>query len=581
MGHLNRYPGEYDPRDPMKTMINNLAVTIDYLNSEFDRIDASIFDVDRTYRINLLKDSSTAITVGDRRKDKKVDVDYIIQRGPDTIEDGRITFLNLDPSVTMRKTDVEGNAGYTIEPRITIAKFLGDPSIIGGGGAKWANNLIFASNNKMYGIPGSDNRIIEFDPTNDSVTFYDIDSSATTGKWTVPTDGDVGVPGNNGKIYGMAFNDDRVIEFDPETNEVNYYGDQSEIGRAVNNKWLKSVLIGNKIFGIPGKDGRIIEFNTDTKEVKLTDDILGSAAAKYNNATVAPNGNIYCIPATANQILEIIPTTSQINLLGDPSVINVYNGENNLKWSSLGVVKYENYIINAPYVDRRLIVLNTLNGSINFYETADTSVYFGWDAGVVADNDKIYYFPYRAGSILEFNPADNSINLHTHEELLPSSTNAPWRPPIKAANGKLYGVPSLDTRVIVFNPADGSINFIQPVDGSFGYPTTSKFAPGILATNGKIYAATYEDPEKRIIEIDPETDTVKVITTYPLSDPGSQLLFFIGNESPDKRIYFVGGESEYILEIDTERRDLDIVFKDTSTNNLDSSLWYTITDIKI
>ena len=80
------------------TLENYLALTTTDIINETERInekiDASLAAISGTSKATLTNDASTYITVGDRREDLKITVDYLTQRGS-VIEDGTVTLLPI------------------------------------------------------------------------------------------------------------------------------------------------------------------------------------------------------------------------------------------------------------------------------------------------------------------------------------------------------------------------------------------------------------------------------------------------------------------------------------------------------
>jgi len=108
-----------------------------------------------------------------------------------------------------------------------------------------------------------------------------------------------------------------------------------------------------------------------------------SGVNKYAGGVLAPNGKIYCIPADAEQVLEIDPSNNTTNLFGNIIGVNKYAG------------------------------------------------------GVLASNGKIYCIPAGAGAeqVLEIDPSNNTTNLFGN-----ISGSAKYTGGVLAPNGKIYGI---------------------------------------------------------------------------------------------------------------------------------------------
>ena len=92
-----------------------------------------------------------------------------------------------------------------------------------------------------------------------------------------------------------------------------------------------------------------------------------------NSFTLGVNGTEEDLPrnllkprvnSTNNQILEIDPSDSSVNFLGDPSVITLDAN----KWYS-DPIYHNGKIYQIPASETRVIEVNPEDGSINFYDT--------------------------------------------------------------------------------------------------------------------------------------------------------------------------------------------------------------------
>ena len=104
---------------------------------------------------------------------------------------------------------------------------------------------------------------------------------------------------SNGKIYGIPSTQTQILEFDPNTHEINLFG---EFGR--DGKWHDGVLQSNgKIYGISFNQNQVLEFNPNTHQINLFGDLIGRQ--KWYGGALQPNGKIYAMPLDQPNILEI------------------------------------------------------------------------------------------------------------------------------------------------------------------------------------------------------------------------------------------------------------------------------------
>lgn len=171
--------------------------------------------------------------------------------------------------------------------------FTGDNKFYGG----------VIKNNKIYSIPYSYTKVLEFDIETKILTTFGNLSGLI--KWTG------GVLHPNGKIYGTPFNSPSILEINPEERTTRLIG--SFTGTE---KWIGAVLgPNNKIYFIPNSHTQILEFNPETEETILFGSLPGTN--KWQCGVLAPNGRIYGIPKNSTGVLEIDPITHETQIIGD------------------------------------------------------------------------------------------------------------------------------------------------------------------------------------------------------------------------------------------------------------------------
>jgi hypothetical protein len=148
-----------------------------------------------------------------------------------------------------------------IDTSINDVSYVNIPIIPNENGT--SNNLyygaVLANNKKIYTIPLANRNILEFDPSDNTFNFIQLPLSPLVQFNPVILNWVNGILGRNGNIYGIPFSGNVVLEFNPETKEVNYL------------KLPSKITVGTKYFG----------------------GIMG------------PDNNIYCVPRNQNNILEI------------------------------------------------------------------------------------------------------------------------------------------------------------------------------------------------------------------------------------------------------------------------------------
>jgi hypothetical protein len=279
----------------------------------------------------------------------------------------------------------------------------------------------------------------------------------------------------NGKIYGVPHDAEDILVIDPATDTATRTDFGTALGAATE-KWSGGAL---------GRDGKIYCAPQEADEVLIIDPIAGTATltdfdidlsstpqgdgrtTKWQGAIAAPDGKIYCIPFSANDILIIDPLTQTVTR------------------STLGAT----------------IPLNTSGGV------------FRWFGGVLAPNGKIYCMPRNSGMVLVIDPLNNSATTTNFGLTLSDSTK--WIGGVLGANGKVYGVPRTATDVLVI---DTSNDTATRTDFGLDLSAANKYQGGVLAPNGKIYCVPRAATD--MLVIDPATETATT-TNFSIDMSGS------------------------------------------------------------
>ena len=542
---------------------SNLSQMTDQINAQFDNIDSSLTDINASNEETLVSDASTFITVGDRREDLKIIIDYISRRD-DIIEDGILTLINNDASISLRE-DSNGDDGFEFSARY---KYF-DSFYVGAGSLKYNYNSIVLSN-KVYGIPTNATQVLEFNPIDGSVNLIGDPSVIGTGasKWQYP------IIANNGKIYGIPKNDSRVLEINTETSTISFLGDPSVIGTGTA-KWTAGILADNgKIYCVPQNDSRVLVINPETSTVDfIADPSIGAATAKWNSSYKANNGKIYGIPYKDNRVIEVDPANESVIFLSDSSI--EITGTHIWREGILSTVNGKIYAL--PYKDNRILEIDSENGLINLIGNP-TITGSGIKWGVMhneASNGKIYCLPIYENRIIELDPADGSINFFTGDpSYMAITTKSKWWFNILASNGKIYGnprqAPPVIQSIIEFDPGDGSINFY----GNFDSYNENILWEEFTESNNKIFGA----PGNFDYSLELDLNSKEITLDY-INPPGVTT-YHKNLELVNGKLYSIPDGAENLLEIDPYRNDIQLIAQDVSTNVNDASLNYTTNKIK-
>jgi hypothetical protein len=113
-----------------------------------------------------------------------------------------------------------------------------------------------------------------------------------------------GVLTNTGKIIGIPYGAETVLEIDPAARTTTTFG---IVSSTVKRKWVDGVLARNGlIYAIPYDADVILEIDSETRALMLFGRV-GGDPCKWYGGVLGPNDKIYTIPYSSPYVLEIDP----------------------------------------------------------------------------------------------------------------------------------------------------------------------------------------------------------------------------------------------------------------------------------
>ena len=209
---------------------------------------------------------------------------------------------------------------------------------------------------------------------------------------------------------------------------------------------------------------------------------FGTAGWNWGTIMASPNGNMYCIPYYATQILRVEPFNKSYALFGSS-----YSGNN--KWHGAALTNDGTIYCNPR--DMTYVLKIADDESVSTFGSFTGG---GRSAACsLAPNGKIYAPPWLHTAISVVDTSDDSVASITG---LPTSSNGKWSSAVLAPNGYIYCAPRFAANILKIDPSDNSYTTI----GTWS-TTADKYNIGKLANNGKIYFSG------------PNTTTILVIDT--------------------------------------------------------------------
>ena len=322
----------------------------------------------------------------------------------------------------------------TNTPVTLLSTIVSSSNGIGGGGK--SSGAVLAPNGKIYMGAQNPDKIIEFDPATNTMQFVGPSFGGSSAKYFA------GCLAPNGKIYFAGGRFASYVQFDPDTYTAVTTGVTGITASPFNSFWGAIVTAPNGfVYMIPRRANQIVKINPVDNTYTLVGNVLGDS--KYRGAVVGADGKIYCVPRAATQILIIDPTDDSLSFLGD--------------FSSLGGDKWEGASLAS-------------NGKIYCMPSGGMPAIGGlYTVLVINTNNQTTYFIYSQRTMAQCTTGpDGNIygsslwnNPGYYFQLNTTSDTFTWSSP---QSGLLFQVSHIGAVV----GADGAI-YLVPYDSSFFY----------------------------------------------------------------------------------------------------------------
>ena len=458
-------------------------------------------------------------------------------RGIVCAKNGKLYTIPTDYSV------IRNNRVFEFDPQNNSHSFFTDsPS------GNWYGGVL-APNGNIYGIPFFSSSILEINPTA---------GTATTSTILNTNSGYVGgVLGPNGKIYCIPFSATTVLEIDPNAGTTSTFGTLS-----AGTKWANGVLANNgKIYGIPYLASSVLEIDPITRTVSTfgeSSDIWSSTDPGWSSAALGGDGKIYAFPSPSggvftDYILKIDPDTKTLSLVYNTPSASYIGAVADINGKIYGIPGDSSSVIaigvsaankspqwvTKPYeVSPRCGFVTTL-GNVGIATT--TNQYFSGCLGV---DGKIYAIPFDSNYVLKIDPNKETISEESYIPDFPGYSGPAFNSSIALKDGRICGIPYYGDKVIFYNPKTQQYTESNTVNGLW--------TSGSLAADGKIYCPGTRT--RRTLVIDPVAGTASTSVFSPIGtadDPFAAPTNWAGGVlAPNGKIYGVPFGATNVLEID-------------------------------
>jgi len=309
-----------------------------------------------------------------------------------------------------------------------------------GGGEKWSG-VVLGLDGCLYGIPYNANRVVKFDPSDNSCVFIGGDLGNEEEKWC----GAVMSP--EGIIYGIPCNARKFLKIDPVNGTTSFIdlGDYAEDYADENiyeTWWMSGALAPDGcVYCMPSCARRILRFDTINETISCVGRDMGDGDFKFNGTVVGNDGCIYGIPSHDTQVVKYDPMDMSTTFIG--------SNLGDLEWKWIGGIKAPDSgnIYLVPSESDHIHCINTSEQSVSRVGEVLEGDY-KWDGGAIGEDGYLYFAPALSRYVLRFDPVNQSITLL--EPQLPQRMEK-WSSGILAHDGHIYFVPCISRRFLHVN----------------------------------------------------------------------------------------------------------------------------------
>jgi len=298
--------------------------------------------------------------------------------------------------------------------------------------AKWADGVVARDGPQsslwnLYAIPSNANRVMKYDPFNNTSSLIGDNLGPGTYKWCC------GIRVDN-FIYGIPYCSSWILKIDTTNDTTALVG--NDLGGGF--KWTSGALAQDGcIYCMPFGGKKILCFDPATEATSLVGiNILNDLdGCRYSGTVIANDGCLYGIPFDAGRVLKYVPSSGITTFIGG------HLGEGGEKWMG-GALASDGNIYGAPNQSNNILCINIPRQTTTAVG-CDLPTEYGWDGATIGEDGYVYFTPSYSKQVVKFNPIDQSISLlvtdFIHSEV--SSGTLGY-------DGYLYLIPSSSQRIL-------------------------------------------------------------------------------------------------------------------------------------
>jgi len=391
---------------------------------------------------------------------------------------------------------------------------------------KWLGGCL-GSDGIVYGVPGHAKTVLKIVPGTDEVTEV---GGPFEGKFKWLR----GVLGRDQCVYGIPCWADTVLKIDCRTGDISTFGDLQKAVDMYLPFQIRGVTTlqhedGNRYrydanglgntFPLAYRNSKDLEDHHSeldlahgetvegTVEHQMVDGgesrpnkwlKVGKGRFKWHGGVLGSDGAIYGIPANADSVLKIVPSTGEVTTIGGP-----FPGEH--KWYG-GLLGHDGNIYGMPASADCVLKIMPATGEVTTIGSLPKGGW-KWHGGVVAPNGNMYALPSNSDDVLKVVPATGEVSIIKGK--LKSGrhrTDGKYKylGGVLGGDGCIYGMPGDAETVLKINPETDELSLIGgPFLGE------NKWQNGFLAKDGAIYGIPLR--AEAVIKIVPSTGEVTTV----------------------------------------------------------------------
>lgn len=244
---------------------------------------------------------------------------------------------------------------------------------------------------------------------------------------------------------------------------------ESTIGVTFDNLEYRSACLhtnGNIYFAPRDGNNGVIEFDpTSNTSQKVTwGDIatLPTSVSKFHGITMGENGNLYCIPFSVSEILEIDPINQTATSSAFGATIS-----GSIQYSG-GIMGSDGKIYCPPQNAQNILIIDTTTSPVTATTqnyglfTTGSNKWIGGCRGM--SDDKIYFSPYQSGNVLVIEPSSNTAVTSTFGTTW--TTGGAHQGCASDADGKIYFGNHNAGSHKVLDPSSNTVNTVGGATGT-------------------------------------------------------------------------------------------------------------------